>query len=57
MLPRDPMILLSYVNTRLRNTGMTLSVFCAEENADEQELRKTLAGVGFEYDPARNQFV
>ncbi len=57
MLPRDPMILLSYVNTKLRNTGMTPNVFCAEENADEQELRKTLAEVGFEYDPARNQFV
>lgn len=57
MLPRDPMILLSYVNTRLRNTGLSLNAFCAEEGIDAGTLCRTLAEVGFEYDPARNQFV
>lgn len=57
MLPRDPIILLSYVNTKLRDRDASLAIFCEEEEADEASLRAALAEMGYEYDPKRNQFV
>ena len=57
MLPRDPMILYSYVNTQLRDRHIDLDDFCAEENVDRTELCKTLREVGFEYDPQANRFL
>lgn len=57
MLPKDPFILFSYVNTKLRDRDASLAIFCEEEQADEQALRAKLAEVGFEYNADRNQFV
>ena len=37
MLPRDPIILLSYVNTKLRDRDPDLAAFCRHEDADEAE--------------------
>ena len=57
MLPQDPIILLSYVNTKLRDRDDNLAAFCRHEDADEADLRAKLAAVGYEYDVKRNQFV
>ena len=56
MLPKDPYILLSFINTKLRDEYPSLSELCAALDADEGELRDTLAAVGYAYDPAHNQF-
>ena len=56
-LPKDPMILLSVVNTKLRDFYQTLEAFCREADVSEAELRETLAGIDYEYDPETNQFV
>ena len=42
-LPQDPIILLSYVNTQLRDHYATLAEFCAAMGADRAELEKKLA--------------
>ena len=57
MLPQDPLILLSYVNTRLRDRDADLAAFCRKEDADEAALRARLADVGYTYNAQRNQFV
>lgn len=57
MIPLDPVILLSYVNTNLRDRDASLAAFCEEEGADEAALCTTLAELGYEYSAARNQFV
>lgn len=57
MIPHDPVILLSFVNTKLRDEFDSLDDLCAALNADEASLREKLAGLGFAYDPQRNQFV
>ena len=57
MLPQDPIILLSYVNTKLRDRDPDLGTFCRKEDADEAALRAKLAEVGYEYSAERNQFV
>lgn len=57
MIPRDPMILLSYVNTKLRDEYPSLSELCAALDADETEITGALAALDYHYDPAHNQFV
>lgn len=56
MLPKDPMILLSFVNTKLRDEYDSLSALCEDLDADQTELEHTLEAVGFRYDAARNRF-
>ena len=43
-LPQDPIILLSYVNTQLRDHYATLAEFCAAMGADQAELEKKAPG-------------
>jgi len=57
MLPKDPVILLSFVNTKLRDEFESLEELCAALDADAQSLTDTLSGLDYHYDPARNQFV
>ena len=56
MLPQDPYILLSFVNTKLRDEYPSLSELCAALDAGEGEITAALAAVGYRYDPERNQF-
>ncbi len=57
MLPQDPMILLSYVNTKLRDEYVSLDELCAALDADREELVRKLEGVNYRYSEERNQFV
>lgn len=57
MLPQDPFILLSYVNTKLRDRDAGLEEFCKVEGADQDALCAVLAELGYEYSARRNQFV
>ena len=57
MLPKDPVILLSYVNTKLRDRDADLVEFCKVEDADKDALCAVLAELGYEYSAPRNQFV
>ncbi len=56
MLPQDPYILLSYVNTKLRDEYPSLSALCGGLDVSEGSLAEKLAGAGYAYDPAANQF-
>ncbi len=57
MLPKDPVILLSYVNTMLRDEYPSLRELCASLDADQAALEAALAGINYHYDPQKNQFV
>ena len=56
MLPKDPMILLSYVNTRLRDGCPSLDALCEELDIPCAELEEKLSAVGFAYDEGQNRF-
>lgn len=56
MLPKDPIILFSYVNTKLRDKYSSLEELCTSEDVDKETLLETLEAVGFTYQPATNQF-
>ena len=56
MLPQDPYILLSLVNTKLRDEYSSLDALCGGLDADKAELAGKLSGAGYAYDPDANQF-
>ena len=56
-LPTDPMILLSLVNTKLRNHYDSLDAFCQDMGIEKQELTDRLGQIDYEYMEERNQFV
>ena len=55
-LPKDPMILFSVINTKLRDEYSSLDALCEDMNVEKERLEKELAEVGFEYNPAQNKF-
>ena len=57
MLPKDPIILLSYVNMKLRDNYSSLERLCEDLDVDQQALCETLGAVNYTYQPERNQFV
>ena len=56
MLPKDPMILLSWVNTHLRDEYPSLDALCEDRDLDRAALEATLEAVGFTYDAEQNRF-
>lgn len=55
-LPHDPAILLSYVNTLLRDKYVSLDDLCASLDIDEDELKRKLSVLSVEYASEINQF-
>lgn len=55
-LPNDQAILLSYVNTRLRDCYSDLDALCEDVDASREELCARLSRIGYEYDREQNQF-
>ena len=57
MIPKDPMMLLSYVNTQLRDFYPNLESFCAEQDISKEEVEEKLRGIDYVYDKNLNRFV
>ena len=55
-IPKDPMILFSFVNTQLRDRFCSLEEMCTEMELDQSYIEETLEGAGFSYDSKRNCF-
>ena len=55
-LPKDPMMLFSVVNMKLRDSYASLDDLCDDLDVDKQELQQTLARAGFEYSREHNKF-
>ena len=57
MIPKDPVMLLSYVNTQLRDYYDSLDDFLKDKELSREELIKKLASFDYQYDAELNQFV
>ena len=57
MLPQDPMILLSYLNTKLRDDYPSLYALCDDLDAGQEEIIQKLSALGYTYDAGQNRFV
>lgn len=55
-VPKDPIMLLSYINTQLRDFYPSVEELCRALDLDRQELENKLSAVGYRYDPPANQF-
>lgn len=56
LVPEDPMILLSFINTKLRDEYGSLETLCDDLDIDADELIQKLESVGYEYNPDTNRF-
>lgn len=56
-LPKDPILCLSVVNTKLRDYYKDLDALCMDLQIEKDTLIKKLDCIGYEYDTERNQFV
>lgn len=56
-LPKDPMLLLSVVNTKIRDYYHTLDALCEDMHVDKESIIDTMRGIDYEYDESRHQFV
>ena len=54
-LPKDPVMLLSVINTNLRDFYPDLDTLCQELQLDKETLIQTLEKIDYEYDAAQNQ--
>ncbi len=57
MIPKDPVILLSYVNTLLRDYYNSLDELCTCRGMNKEQLIKALEQIDYFYDAGDNQFV
>lgn len=56
-IPNDPMILVSYINTQLRDFYPSLEDLCKALNLSQTEICKKLSDIDYHYDTDRNQFI
>ena len=57
ILPKDPLLLMSVVNTKLRDYYADLDALCEDLNEDRAALEAKLSAIGYFYDWQQNQFV
>lgn len=56
-IPKDPVILLSYINTQLRDFYPSRQEMCAALSVSAEDLDRTLESIGYRYDEGKNQYV
>lgn len=57
MIPNDPVMLLSFVNLKLRDYYQSVESMCEELDIDREALTEKLAGIDYHYDRDKNQFI
>ena len=55
-LPKDPMMLFSVINMRLRDIYPSLDALCDDLHVDKNEIVDKLKAAGFEYNAEQNKF-
>ena len=55
-IPNDPMMLLSFVNLKLRDFYSSLDAMCEDMDLDKNDIIAKLASIDYEYDASLNKF-
>lgn len=55
-IPNDPVILLSYINTKLRDEFPTLDELCGSLCISREEIERKLSLIGYTYNEETNSF-
>jgi len=56
-IPKDPVMLLSFINMKLRDFYPSLDELCADLDLNVNDVSEKLASAGFNYDGKLNRFV
>lgn len=57
MIPNDPVILLSFVNLKLRDFYKDLDALCDDLDVEKSSIVEKLQTINYTYDEDKNQFV
>ncbi|MBQ7776167.1 MAG: DUF4250 domain-containing protein [Lachnospiraceae bacterium] len=57
MIPNDPVMLLSFINLKLRDFYPSLDALCEDLDINQEELLSKLENIDYHYNQERNQFV
>lgn len=55
-LPKDPFMLLSFINTKLRDDFSSLDELCKSLSVDKNNIIETLKKIDYIYDKDKNSF-
>ena len=55
-LPKDPMMLFSFINMKLRDFYPSLDALCKDMDVNKEDIVNTLKAAGFEYNRKLNKF-
>lgn len=56
-IPNDPFILLSFINTKLRDEYPDIDTLCRKLEVSSEDLYNKLNNIGYIYDYNQNQFL
>lgn len=56
-IPNDPMMLLSFINTKLRDEYKDFKTLCYELELDESVITDKLTSIDYHYNTELNRFV
>lgn len=56
-VPNDPIILLSYINTQLRDNYSSFDELCKSMCVNGEEIVSKLSAIDYKYDEKLNKFV
>lgn len=57
MVPKDPVMLLSYINLKLRDYYSSLEAFCEDTDEDIENIVNQLKQIDYHYDREKNQCI
>ena len=57
MIPSDPVMLLRYINLKLRDNYSSLEALCDDLDESKSEIEEKLKSINYTYDKDQNQFV
>lgn len=56
-MPNDPFMLLSYINTQLRDKYSSLAMLCDDLDVNADDIISKLENAGYVYDKDANKFI
>ncbi len=56
-IPNDPAILVSFLNTKLRDYYSSLTDLCNDMELNQDSIIEKCSLIGYRYDKDRNQFI
>ena len=57
MIPKDPVMLLSFLNLKLRDYYKSLDALCEDLDVEKEEVMQKLDAIDYHYDSEANQFL